>query len=872
MRNLKKILALVLALVMVIGMMSITSAATPGTGYADDADITKFDESIQILTALGIYKGDGEGEFEPNDPITRAEVAALVYRIVHDEKYVGIYADYNKFDDVNSKDWFAGYVNYCANGEFIVGDGRGNFNPDDYVDGYQVLAIVLRAIGYDREGEFQGAGWEVRTARKAKELGITKNIVEGTLGAPATRAMVAELIYRAIAQTSTVSWNLLTSYKANNVTLAYETFGLQGQLGISPEGGYDAEDYKLMTVREGADADIYYGEPVASWYVNDTDGGLYDNSAAVDYIEIRFNPVKSYTSAVATGTLYADAGLKATTDSYYYAVDGDAQADLTLAKKGATVIAGNGVETDLFVVEGKVYVISKQPYVGEITTAYKVPTGKTYGEVAIDGVVLVDYYALTKGLTKGTKVLYNMYDNNVDYATFQKAASQVVTVGSTYDNLDLNTSYFKAGNTKYNYSYNLHMTDDEKATSYPKAVEDVDSRRDYIMNGSTDDNLAWNYARFGLGDKVEVFFDKYGNVILLDDPAQGFAAGGVGVVIGADTLRISLGKYVLELDMIMADGSRKTVKGVTKSVEGWDFRENVVDGEADTLMDEGVFMTQYTIDAETGYYVLVEYDPTVAAEYVFAINKVNDNIIRGDANMPHSYLLDVDSTTTYIVETYKNNGKDVKGYTTYKGFKAVPSLEKLGGNYAPEYEAYWTYNAYTMSFVVFVVGATKAEQPAAVTVDELVYVLESVPEKNLTKDEDGNSITYWTYTVVKNGQVTTLKSTVEIDKTGLYEITKNGELRNFYDLEWVYDQQATLVACGWGVPAYADVLYGLSGKVTLADSVKVYSIDKTELTELTLADLKAGMTVEYLVDKYGYATTIYVVDPLNGDLDYHAEA
>ena len=232
MRNLKKILALVLALVMVIGMMSIASAATPGTGFADDADITKFDESIQILTALGIYKGDGEGKFEPNDPITRAEVAALVYRIVHDEKYVGIYADYDKFDDVNSKDWFAGYVNYCANGEFIVGDGRGNFNPGDYVDGYQVLAIVLRAIGYDREGEFQGAGWEVRTARKAKELGITKNIVDGTLGAPATRGMVAELIYRAIAKTSTVSWNLLTSYKPNNVTLAYENFKLQGQLGI----------------------------------------------------------------------------------------------------------------------------------------------------------------------------------------------------------------------------------------------------------------------------------------------------------------------------------------------------------------------------------------------------------------------------------------------------------------------------------------------------------------------------------------------------------------------------------------------------------------------------------------------------------------
>ena len=66
---------------------------------------------------------------------------------------------------------------------------------------------------------------------------------------------------------------------------------------------------------------------------------------------------------------------------------------------------------------------------------------------------------------------------------------------------------------------------------------------------------------------------------------------------------------------------------------------------------------------------------------------------------------------------------------------------------------------------------------------------------------------------------------------------------------------------------YGDVLYTTSGKETLADNVKVYSIVGTTLTEKTLADLKDGAKVEFLVDKYGYVTTIFVVTGYENDLD-----
>ena len=147
MRNLKKILALVLALMMTLSLMVTASAATAGTGYSDDASITKYDEAVQVLDQLGVFRGNEKGEFAPDATITRAEAAAIVYRIVSgdvNDLQTGIYADYNKFEDVPSTAWYAGYVNFVANGEYIQGDGQGHFYPMEKMTGYQLLAIILR--------------------------------------------------------------------------------------------------------------------------------------------------------------------------------------------------------------------------------------------------------------------------------------------------------------------------------------------------------------------------------------------------------------------------------------------------------------------------------------------------------------------------------------------------------------------------------------------------------------------------------------------------------------------------------------------------------------------------------------------------------
>ena len=127
-------------------------------------------------------------------------MAAIIYRIVTgdvNDTQAGIYKDYAKFKDVAQNHWAAGYIGYCSNAELIVGDGT-NFYPDQTVTGYQALAMILRAVGYDKNNEFQGNGWEIRTASTAQGLGILKNINQGTLGTAATREMVAEVLFQAI--------------------------------------------------------------------------------------------------------------------------------------------------------------------------------------------------------------------------------------------------------------------------------------------------------------------------------------------------------------------------------------------------------------------------------------------------------------------------------------------------------------------------------------------------------------------------------------------------------------------------------------------------------------------------------------------------
>ena len=229
MRNLKKILALVLALVMSLSLMA-TASAEETTAVASDYAL-----ATKVLQGLDVVRGDPDGSIREADPITRAEAAALAYRIhtadVKDEK-ANLYYDLQDaaFTDLAPVSaWALGYIGYAHNAQIVKGNGDGTFNPTGNITGYEILAMALRAIGYGKNGEFEGAQWQINTAAWARREGLLEGVSptdQTRLDLPASRGMVFQILFNTI-QHDDVQFSYTTPDLYVNATGANNTMALR---------------------------------------------------------------------------------------------------------------------------------------------------------------------------------------------------------------------------------------------------------------------------------------------------------------------------------------------------------------------------------------------------------------------------------------------------------------------------------------------------------------------------------------------------------------------------------------------------------------------------------------------------------------------
>ena len=234
MRNLKKILALVLALIMSLSLM-----ATAGASSFPDVDAENpYATAIEVLDELKVFQGYKEdGTFRPTETLNRAQAAVLVYRIATgdvEDKYLDnyTYMQQSKFNDLDGYNWAKGYINYCQNAGIVVGTSATTFDPGAKVTGYQLLVMLLRTLGYGKAGEFADPkGWELQTATIAEREGILKNVTGGDFGAPAPRQMVAEILFRGLLH-ETMQYSPLTP---DGYTKSGETLGKR--VGLSEVEG-----------------------------------------------------------------------------------------------------------------------------------------------------------------------------------------------------------------------------------------------------------------------------------------------------------------------------------------------------------------------------------------------------------------------------------------------------------------------------------------------------------------------------------------------------------------------------------------------------------------------------------------------------------
>ena len=198
MRNLKRALSLLLAVVMVIGMMVVGASAASYTDFSDKGEIVNKD-AVSMLTTLGIIEGKPDGSYAPTEGVDRAQMAKMISTIKNNGSDNGaLYENVNSglTDIVNH--WAKGHINYCYTTGIIAGRGNGIFDPNAGVTGTEAAKMLLVAIGYDPQIEgLVGTDWEINTNALATRLGIYRNFTKDVTQA-LNRDDAALLIYNAL--------------------------------------------------------------------------------------------------------------------------------------------------------------------------------------------------------------------------------------------------------------------------------------------------------------------------------------------------------------------------------------------------------------------------------------------------------------------------------------------------------------------------------------------------------------------------------------------------------------------------------------------------------------------------------------------------
>jgi hypothetical protein len=189
MKNLKKVLALVLAFAMCFTMFA--SAAT----YTDVSSDSQYFNAVTLLSDLGIVTGYTDGTYGPDQTITRAEACALVARMLTGKTDVAEYKGASDFTDVAKDYWGESAIGYCVVNNIVVGDGDGKFRPDDAVTQAEFVTMVTRGLGYETASSPLTYPYGYISAAQDNDVLKDVTIVPSE---PALRGMDAVIIYNAI--------------------------------------------------------------------------------------------------------------------------------------------------------------------------------------------------------------------------------------------------------------------------------------------------------------------------------------------------------------------------------------------------------------------------------------------------------------------------------------------------------------------------------------------------------------------------------------------------------------------------------------------------------------------------------------------------
>ena len=608
----KKLLAMVLALVMTLSLAVSASAVK-----ADEKINEDYAEAVAVLNGMGVFKGYEDGSFKPENKITRAEVATIIYRIytkdVAKNDKSGLYATYNKFSDMAGAGWAAGYIGYCANAELVKGYPDGTFKPSGNVTGYEVLAMILRAVGYDKNGEFTGADWALNVAKYAEQLKILENVAKTTdLSAPATRELVSEILFRAI----NVS---MVTYTA---AFGYQNVGLNGDTDNKLFKNNISLGKKNFDLEKDVKTTDKFGRPTITWTYNTGD----------EKTVIAVKPLATFTEPAKNCEVYDESGLAKTTkldvytnsekkDGTYVIADNKDDSKQAMQGRLTEVYKDRLVNVDTYLAEITKTVAEKTDAKGHVTKAYVLVDKDVYG---YEGKTLDNKFVTKDEYKVDDLVLITVADGEIQSMVKAENKGAVLTgvLGSRKT-----------------------IDDIQKVTELDK--EDV----------KVNHTAKYQPRTMDLGKTYTFYFDTYGNVIGADELASNYAV--------LDTLYTDTVKGVDTAfgDLYFFDGESKTDVTINEVVG-----DDAGDFESAAKKNYGYYRTvyAYTIDKD-GAYTLdnSEFESATLAEYK------NGNKYIEVATNNVSGRLQLSKDTKILLQT-KDSPKGT--FTQYTGFEKLPSF------------------------------------------------------------------------------------------------------------------------------------------------------------------------------------------------------
>ena len=787
----KKFLSLVLALVMTMSLVTVSAGAKD---FTDDSEIT-YKEAVDVISALGVVDGYSDGDFRPDDVLTRGAAAKIICNLILGPTTASaLSAGTAPFKDVPVTNTFAGYITYCSQQGIISGYADGTFRPTGTLSGNAFMKMLLGALGYDSSIEgYTGGNWSVSVIKQAAGIGLDDGNDE-FVGSKAVTRQEAALYAFNMLQATMVEYDKKDTIVVGGVEITSTSTRKEVVNNDKNETINDDDKMQFaeryfddLKLSDGTDD---FARPANVWRLKSNEIGTYAKEADA-----------TYTAKVAVEDIYSDLDLADTVDKKDVTVyeDGAEKKDLSVditKNDDDNKFGANGVLTEVFYNDDddSIVITLVNTYVGTINKSVAAKGNKdAYVEIALedvkpDGANGIEKFETAETFEDDAYVLYT-YSQSAEEVKSVALAEEVTGTVERAENNTNDKDEKKAltiNGTKYNAS---------------KMVAGED-----IGNVSVDEDYT-------------IYLDSYGYMIYVEENDE---IGDYALLMDTQDKSNFSGNRAL---LVFADGTEKVV----------DTTENYTDN-SDDYIPNGSIVT-YRAD-EDGDYTLKAVDATQSTgtqndpnqDAVDGFKLTNDKAgIATDTSDSNSEA-NVTSNSKSVFVVYDRNDDE---YTAYTGIKNAPSITaKAGSN--EKVAAYWYCKSGKMTTIMFIFPEKNVEIEDDSN-STLFLAGESV--SNLIHDKDGD---YYEYNAIVNGEIKTVKvdKSWGNDENGIYKsysTDKYGiisKLNPMTPFDGDYDEKQYLEGAGIDKVS-ADytvtldtVRGGKNETITVADDAKIFYVDE----------------------------------------------